>query len=120
MQVLQLAGTEQTPTVILNKEKGQFEFAGRSLTDKANDFYKPVIQWITEYSEDPNSKTEVVFKMEYMNTSSSKALFDFFAILQTIEGARIVWCFQDEDEDMEETGEEFSSLVKIPFEMRAY
>lgn len=120
MQVLQLPGTEQTPQVTLNKEKNIFEFSGRSLTDKAIEFYRPVIQWLTEYSESPNPRTEVVFKMEYMNTSSSKALFDFFAILQTIEGSKVVWCFQDEDEDMEETGEEFSSLVKMPFEMRAY
>jgi hypothetical protein len=120
MQSLELAGTEQTPQVVLNKDQGLFEFSGRSLTDKAVEFYRPVIKWITEYSEAPNSKTEVVFKMEYMNTSSSKALFDFFSVLQSINGAKIVWCFQDEDEDMEETGEEFSSLVKIPFEMRAY
>ena len=58
--------------------------------------------------------------MEYMNTASSKALFDLFAIVQNVPGAKIVWCFHDEDEDMEETGDEFSSLVKIPFEMRAY
>jgi len=120
MQSLQLAGTDQTPQVTLDKEKAIFEFSGRSLVDKAVDFYRPVIKWITEYSENPNPKTEVVFKMEYMNTASSKALFDLFAILQTIEGAKVVWCFQDEDEDMEETGEEFSALVKIPFEMRAF
>jgi hypothetical protein len=119
MQSLNLTGTDQTPQVILNKEKGVFEFSGRSLTDKAADFYRPVIEWMTEYSEQPNAKTEVVFKMEYMNTSSSKALFDLFAMLQTIKGAKVVWCFNDEDEDMEETGEEFSSLVKMPFEMRA-
>jgi hypothetical protein len=120
MQVLQLAGTEQTPQVTLNKEKGIFEFSGRSLTDKAIEFYKPIVLWMTEYSKSPNPKTDLVFKMEYMNTASSKALFDLFAIVQNISGAKIVWCFHDEDEDMEETGEEFSSLVKIPFEMRAY
>lgn len=120
MQVLQLEATEQTPQVVLNKEKSIFEFSGRSLTDSALEFYSPVIQWMTEYAEQPNAKTEVVFKMEYMNTASSKALFDLLAILQTIKGAKVIWCFQDEDEDMEETGEEFSSLVKIPFEMRAY
>jgi hypothetical protein len=120
MQTLQLAGTDQTPQVTLNKEKSIFEFSGRSLTDKALDFYQPIIKWIAEYSESPNSKTEVVFKMEYMNTASSKALFDLFSILQSIEGAKVVWCFQDEDEDMEETGEEFSSIVKIPFELRAF
>ena len=120
MQVLQLAGTEQTPNIVLNKEKGIFEFSGRSLTDKAIEFYRPIMAWMTEYAESPNSKTELVFKMEYMNTSSAKALFDLFAIAENIDGAKIIWCFQDEDEDMEETGDEFSSLVKMPFEMRAY
>jgi hypothetical protein len=120
MQVLQLAATDQTPQVTLNKEKNIFEFTGRSLTDKAVEFYRPIMKWMAEYAESPNPTTELVFKMEYMNTASSKALFDLFAIMQDIDGAKIVWCFQDEDEDMEETGEEFSSLVKIPFEMRAY
>lgn len=120
MQVLQVEGTDHTPKVILDKEKGLFEFSGRSLTDKAVEFYRPIIAWITEYSKNPNPRTEVMFKMEYMNTSSSKALFDLFAIIQTVPSAKVIWCFQDEDEDMEETGEEFSALVKIPFEMRAY
>lgn len=120
MQVLQLAATDQTPKVTLNKEKNIFEFSGRSLTDKAAEFYRPIMKWMTEYAESPNPETELVFKMEYMNTASSKALFDLFAIVQNIDGAKIIWCFHDEDEDMEETGEEFSSLVKIPFEMRAY
>ncbi|MEI9918043.1 MAG: DUF1987 domain-containing protein [Bacteroidota bacterium] len=120
MQVLQLAATDQTPQVILNKEKNIFEFSGRSLSDNASAFYRPIMAWMTEYAESPNAKTEVVFKMEYLNTSSSKSLFDLFSIVQNIDGAKIVWCFQEDDEDMEETGEEFSSLVKVPFEMRAY
>ena len=119
MQVLQLAGTEQTPAVVLDKQNGTFEFSGRSLTDKASDFYSPVISWIKEYAESPNPKTDIVFKMEYMNTSSSKAVFDFLSIAQSIKNAKVIWCFQEDDEDMEETGEEFSSLVKIPFELRA-
>jgi hypothetical protein len=120
MQALILEATEQTPGVSLNKESGTFEFSGRSLTDKALEFYRPIGAWLTEYAANPNPRTEVSFKMEYMNTASSKALFDIFAIIQTIQGSKVIWYFQDEDEDMEETGEEFSSLVKIPFEMRAY
>ena len=119
MQALKIEATDQTPKVVLNKDTNTFEFSGRSLTDKALEFYSPVMQWMTDYAKTPNAKTEVVFKMEYMNTASSKALFDLFAVLQTVSGSKIVWCFADEDEDMEETGEEFSALVKIPFEMRA-
>lgn len=120
MQVIQLAGTEQTPQVHLNKEQGIFEFSGRSLTDNASTFYRPIMAWMKEYAEAPNSKTELVFKMEYLNTASSKAIFDLLTIVEGIDGAKVVWSFQDDDEDMEETGEEFSSLVKIPFELRAY
>lgn len=120
MQAFKIEATEQTPKVVLNKDTNTFEFTGRSLTENAIEFYSPTIQWMTEYAKTPNAKTEVNFKMEYMNTASSKALFDFFAIVQTISGAKIIWWFQDEDEDMEETGEEFSSIVKIPFELRAY
>jgi SiaC family regulatory phosphoprotein len=120
MQALKLEATEHTPQVTLNKESGTFEFTGRSLTDKALDFYRPIVAWMTEYATSPNPRTEVSFKMEYMNTASAKALFDLFALLQTIPNSKVIWYFQDEDEDMEETGEEFSSLVKIPFDMRAY
>lgn len=120
MQTLHLAATEQTPQVTLNKEKHIFEFAGRSLTDNATEFYGPIMKWLSDYAKDPNLSTELVFKMEYLNTASSKALFDLFSLASSIDGAKIVWCFQEDDEDMEETGEEFSSLVKIPFEMRAY
>jgi SiaC family regulatory phosphoprotein len=33
---------------------------------------------------------------------------------------KIVWCFQPDDENMEETGQEFSELVDIPFEFKNY
>jgi hypothetical protein len=42
MQALNLTGTDQTPQVTLNKEKGIFEISGRSLTDKAIEFYRRV------------------------------------------------------------------------------
>ena len=119
MQALKLAGTEQTPQVLLDKETGKFEFSGRSLTDSATEFYRPIIAWLAGYSEAPNARTEVSFKMEYMNTASSKAMFDLFALLQSIPNSKVIWYFQDEDEDMEETGDEFASLVKVPFELRA-
>lgn len=118
MQPLNVAATEQTPKVTFNKSAGVFEISGRSLPEDARAFYKPVLGWLHEYAASPNAETALSFKLEYINTSSSKVVLELLGILQRINGAKVIWCFQDEDEDMEETGEEFSELVSVPFEFK--
>lgn len=120
MKVLTLDGTENTPKVTLDKKNGIFEISGRSLLDDTAQFYKPILEWIKEYSAEPNPGTDFTIKLEYFNTTSSKVLLDIFSALENIKGAKIVWCFQDDDEDMEEKGEEFAELVNIPFEFKAH
>lgn len=102
----------------MNKTTGVFEIAGRSLSDNAPAFYKPVLAWLHDYAADPNPETAFAFRLEYINTASSKVVLELLGILQRIEGAKVLWYFQDEDEDMEETGEEFSELVNVPFEFK--
>jgi hypothetical protein len=119
MEILNLEGERGAPKIILDKQKGIFEISGRSLVENASELYKPVLRWLKEYSTDPNPTTDFVFKLEYINTASSKLILDVLSCLEGIKGARILWCFLDEDEDMEETGEEFAELVSIPFEFRA-
>jgi hypothetical protein len=118
MQPLNVAATEQTPKVTLNKSTGVFEISGRSLPENAPLFYKPILGWLHEYATSPNATTTFSFKLEYINTSSSKIVLELLGILQRVDGAKVIWYFQDEDEDMEETGEEFSELVSVPFEFK--
>ena len=120
MEVLLLEGTEDTPKIILDKGNGIFEISGRSLPEDSAEFYKPVLEWIDEYGQDPNGSTEFVFKLEYFNTASSKLILDILSSLEDIDGTKIMWYFHEDDEDMEEAGEEFSELVEVPFEFRTY
>ena len=120
MNILNLEGTVDTPKVILDKKNGIFEISGRSLQDDTSQFYKPILEWIKDYSADPNATTDFTIRLDYFNTASSKVLLDVLSALENIKGAKIVWCFQDDDEDMEEKGEEFAELVKIPFEFKAH
>lgn len=115
MEILKLEGTADTPTIILDKANGIFEISGRSLPEDSVEFYKPVLEWIANYAKAPNDCTFFSFKLEYFNTSSSKLILDVLSALEGIEGIRIDWCYQEEDEDMEEAGKEFSELVEIPF-----
>ena len=120
MDTLHLEGTEDTPRIVLDKENGIMEISGRSLPEDSTDFYKPVLDWIEHYANNPNPSSTFVFKLEYFNTASSKLILDVLYALEDINGMRVLWYFHDEDEDMEEAGQEFSELVEIPFEFKTY
>jgi len=115
MEILNLEGTADTPKIILNKTNGIFEISGRSLPEDSVEFYRPVLEWIENYAKDPLPVTNFCFKLEYFNTSSSKLILDVLSALEEIKGMQIEWCYQEEDEDMEEAGKEFSELVELPF-----
>jgi len=120
MEILKLEGTEDTPKIMLDKKNGIFEISGRSLPEDSAEFYRPVLEWIGNYSKDSNASTEFVFKLEYFNTASSKLILDVLSALEDIKGMKIMWYFHEDDEDMEEAGQEFSELVEIPFEFKTY
>src|ERR1700754_10232 len=102
MEILHLEGTSDTPKIILDKGNNIFEITGRSLPEDSVEFYKPVLQWIANYAKGPNAVTEFCFRLEYFNTSSSKLILDVLSALEEIPGMKIEWCYQEDDEDMEE------------------
>jgi hypothetical protein len=115
---LQIAGTETTPTINFNTSINQFIIEGRSLMENAGTFYKPVNEWLIQYRQNPNPKTELTIRLDYLNTETSRQFLDLFKIMEGIAGSKIVWQFSDEDEDMEEMGQELAELVRVPFEFR--
>jgi hypothetical protein len=120
MEIIKLEGTEDTPKIMVDKSNGIFEITGRSLPEDSDELYRPVLEWIGNYGKYPNYSTEFVFKIEYINTASSKLILDVLSALEDIKSMKIMWYFHEDDEDMEEAGQEFSELVEIPFEFKTY
>ncbi len=124
MSVIKIQGTDDTPTVTLDKENNIFEISGRSLPEDVVVFYKPILEWLDDYKNDPLDKTVFNFKLEYFNTASSKLLLDVLLKLEDInnDGHEVLvkWHYPDDDEDMEEAGEEYSDIVDVPFEQVPY
>ncbi len=118
MENLELAGTETTPSLTFNKNTSQFKIEGRSLMEGADVFYKPLQEWLIEYRKNPNPKTELIVRLDYLNIETSRQFLDLFKIMEGIPESKIVWQFSDEDEDMEEMGQELAELVRVPFEFR--
>jgi hypothetical protein len=124
MEVIKLQGTDDTPSVILDKANGIFEFSGRSLPEDVNAFYEPILEWLSDYCEDHNSSTTVTFKLVYFNTASSKLILDILLKFEEIGEAgsdvQINWYYPEDDEDMEEAGDEYSDIVEIPIKKIPY
>ncbi len=123
METLSLQGSPKTPTVEMNAETGVIEIKGRSIPENSIDFYRPVVDWLDKYSESPANETVVNIQLEYFNTSSSKCILDVFKKLETVykkngeKGVVINWYYEEDDEDMLEAGEDYQSILKIPFKM---
>ncbi|MBK8806678.1 MAG: DUF1987 domain-containing protein [Bacteroidales bacterium] len=124
MEVIKLQGTDDTPSITLDKKAGVFEFTGRSLPEDVNAFYEPILDWLSEYAEGPNEQTIVTFKLVYFNTASSKLILDILLKFEEITeaGAEVLikWFYPEDDEDMAEAGEEYSDIVEVPFEKISY
>lgn len=119
---LKLKGTEDTPEILFNKELNEFSITGKSLPEDAFVFYRPVIEWLTEYIKQPNSKSELKIALEYFNSSSVKQLLSIILLFEEIfkkdNEAKIIWCYSEGDDLMEIKGLEFESMMNIPFEFK--
>lgn len=123
MHSLYLKKTTRTPEIVLDPSQKIFEIQGRSIPENSVDFYKPVMQWMDAYRHKPNDKTRLVVRLEYFNTSSSKCLIDILRKLEKIyldgKEVELEWYYEEQDEDMKESGEDFKEILKLPFYMIA-
>lgn len=122
MEILEKKATADTPYINFNSESGSMLIQGRAIPQPADEFWAPVLKWFYAYSSDPNSKTELIFNMEYFNISTSKQiLFLLHKINDLFEkghDALVVWKYALEDTEMKEAGFDFSCVVNVPFEFK--
>ncbi len=118
MEDLILEGTAKTPTIDF-KSSGELLIKGRSIPENSIEFYKPLIDWISNYSDNPKENTIVNIQLEYFNTSSSKCILDVFKKLESIDDSSvsIKWYYEEDDEDMLEAGEDYEAIIDLTFEM---
>jgi hypothetical protein len=124
METLHIAATDDTPEITLDYQNKKFMFSGRSLPEDVVSFYKPVLEWLDEFEQNPLENAEFEFKLEYFNTASSKLILDILLKINDVfeEGTplKIKWYYMELDIDLQEAGEEYSELIEIPFEIIAY
>jgi len=119
MDILKIEKTSDTPNVTLDRTNNIFEFSYRSLPENAIDFYNPILDWLQEYSKNPNNETIIQFKLEYFNTASAKQIAKvLLKLLEISKNAKVKinWYYDKDDTDMLASGQRYSKLINLEFE----
>lgn len=119
MRKVFIPATRRTPEVHL--KTGLIRFVGRSVPDDPGHFYQPLYKWIEEYSRKKIKKTKIELDFEYINTASTKWLFNLLKLLgnkpELTDKLDISWYYEEGDDDMLELGNIFKSLIKCDFRL---
>ena len=120
MENLNVKAEKKRPSIEFELYSGLLRIAGNSNLENPGKFYDTVINWLESYSFKPAVKTTFKMEMDYFNSSSSKHLMKALRVLEKIQTSGksdvlIEWHHHEHDGSMLEAGEDFASMLKIPF-----
>ena len=121
MNTLNLPATKTTPAVVFDPAQRTLEFSGQSYPENAIQFFQEIQKQLEDHLKKHSDPLTVNFKLDYFNTSSSKCLLDLLECLaqshQKHNNITINWYYAEGDEDMQDSGTDFSLDVKLPFNL---
>ena len=122
--ILNIAGTYDTPTIKFDPNEGTFAMSGRSLPANTFDFYAPMLDAVLDYLKNPLEFSKFDFKMDFINSSSTKVIQELFYRIEQVhkKGAKVIvnWYYKFGDEDLKELGDDLRMDITFPFEFIAY
>lgn len=76
---LLIEGTKSSPKVKLYTT-GELLFEGKSMPDNGIIFFKPILDWVEDYTSQVSPKTVLTLNLDYINTISHKIIIDIVRI----------------------------------------
>ncbi|MBL4655599.1 MAG: DUF1987 domain-containing protein [Bacteroidia bacterium] len=123
-QRFELEATPESPSILLDKDQNKFVIKGRSLPEDPQTFYGKIHNWFNDYSDSPNSLTEIRIILDYINTSSGKELLELMINLEKItkQDKEVIAKFycRENDEIMRMWIEEIADLSPVRVDLVYY
>ncbi|GAK50105.1 hypothetical protein U14_01331 [Candidatus Moduliflexus flocculans] len=121
MENLRIERRRDSLGVVFDAETGVLTMIGSSYPENPVEFFAPLYAWLKEFIATVNCPLIVNITISYLNTSSSKCLLDFLEILDKHYEAggtvALNWYYEENDEDMLETGEELCEDLLLPYQL---
>ena len=124
MDNLTIKRTQSTLEVNFNAASGVCKLSGSSYPENSIKFFKPLINWIKQYGEKGKKGITLEFRVTYINSSSTKCILDIIELLEGFHKKRgnmkINWYYQQDEDDLRETGEELTRQINLPVKFIPY
>lgn len=132
MNELIINSTDDSPEVEFDITKNRFYITGESRPENAGLFYKPIIEAINKLDSTlhakkdngDNSSFNFIFNYTYFNSTSAKYIADIFKNIKNLinngHNINIEWHYDKRDEDMLNSGNEFSDMFDLKFHYTEY
>ena len=119
---------KDTLNVACHYESGLIELKGISYPEDAAEFFNPIFEWLETYIEQVGGAIVMNLRINYLNTSSTKCLFDIIDRMEEYyinnndnnNKVQVNWYYEEDDEDIKEVGLEFQEDMQLPFEVLSY
>ncbi|HEY0031569.1 MAG TPA: DUF1987 domain-containing protein [Bacteroidia bacterium] len=120
MKRLEIKASNNTPHIILDADSNDFFIEGKSFPEDSKEFYRPVIEWMDEFKTTKPKSVRVSFNLFYLSSSSIISVKQFLMKVVDLSTAgtqaTVIWSYDDDDDDIKKTGEDYQKLTRLHFE----
>jgi hypothetical protein len=108
------------PGIAYYPDSDKLEVVGRSIPENPELIFRRLDEWITLHF-DKNSTLNVSIQLEYINSGSSKYLYEILkrltGFIKSGKTVEIKWLYEEDDEAMLELGEHYRDSAGIPLKV---
>lgn len=121
---LKIEPTEDIPIIDFDAATGILKVEGRALPEDAHAFFRPISEWLQAYIKEPHDSTIMELRIDYFNSAAARYIFNLLMFLENLAEAdkqvNVIWYYKADDEMIKTKGEEFDSMLDLPFEMKIW
>jgi hypothetical protein len=119
MEKWTIDATDRSPKVILDRQESVLMIEGRSYPEEGMDFFDPIVMRFRSIQESENPIRTIHIRLEYYNSSTTKALAELFTALERSakngNEAKVIWEFEQDDDGIQEDITMFQETYALTF-----
>ena len=123
MEIIRIEKTNNTPSIYIDEANMLCRIEGSSYPEDAYEVYQHVLDWLSRIGDNINSELIVEFDYDFLNSISHKKVWQILHELKQFykngKSVKVVWYYDESDDDIMEAGEDLAELMNIPFELVA-
>jgi hypothetical protein len=120
-ELVDIPARVDSPRILLDTYNSIFLIEGPSYPEDALEVYEIVLSWISQNNYQFDHPLNCEFNFQVLSSASRKLILEILVELEKAhnrnKNIRILWYYNQEDDDMKEAGEDLMTNVDLPFDI---